>query len=161
LECAVQPVASIAVTSEGFPVSSNTLMCKLIATIFLSLSMMGCASYRAPKDKNVATLTSSVKILGITSVDGHSVCSVIRVEGVREVRLSPGKHRVHVIVLLGGYYAEGDLWFIAAPWGDYELHYSRKKMRVAFWIEELSIETGRFSQGLPRGCLRPILYVTA
>ena len=60
------------------------------------------------------------------------------------MRLSPGKHSVRVVVMFGGYYAEGDLWFITAPCGEYELQYRSREMRVAFWIVDTST-------GLPVG----------
>lgn len=115
-------------------------MWKLIPASLLMLSAMGCATYRAPQGEDAATLKVAVRNLGITIVDGEATCSVIRVEGVPKVRLSSGKHSIHAIAMLGGYFAEGDLWFVAVPHGEYELQYRLKDMRVAFWIVDTSTE---------------------
>ena len=113
-------------------------MRRVILIALLTISITGCASYRAPKGDDVATLNGQWRNVGITRVDGHRTTSEITFEGRNKVRLSPGKHTVQVRAMLGGYYATADLWFVAAPRGEYEATYRTNKDRVAFWIVDKS-----------------------
>jgi len=113
----------------------------LFPVVLVVTSVVGCATYQAPEGADAAILRGAARNVGVTSVDNFATCGCLRPEGVPEVRLAPGKHTVHVVVMLGSWYAEGDLWFVPAPRGEYEVHYHAKDMKVALWIVDK--ETGQ------------------
>lgn len=129
--------------------------------VFSALS--GCAlSYKTPDYpiSEMAVIIAANDELGIVSVDELRTCLPGN-GGRRSVAMLPGEHVIVVQHRRNGYIAEGSLTVDVQAGRRYVLKSASRGYHVVFWIEELSMETGRFSRGLPRGCLRPILYVNA
>lgn len=106
---------------------------RLIPVVLAMTLMAGCATYRTPKGSDVAILRGVTRNAGVTSVDNSAACSWLR-DSMPEVKLSPGKHTIGVLVAVGLWYFKGDLWLVAEPHGEYELNYHAKDMKVAIWI---------------------------